>query len=147
MRLCDCNQDLPKVISRLVFCYHYGDRNYERALAESKSPKSVGLPNESEAYFVPSAPSSDVRAVGGNQTRQFGTSRRSIRKHGLLINLWFSYMAPAGCRNRQQRFLIAALRQIAANRFMTIMRGFLGGSQWKGDLKRQLKKVFSSIPA
>ena len=51
--------DLPEGHLALGFSYYYGDRDYERALAEFDIARR-GLPNESEAYF----------AIGAIQRRQ-----------------------------------------------------------------------------
>ena len=59
MRLCDCNRIFPKAISLSGFSYYYGDRDYERALAEFEIARR-GLPNESQAYL----------AIGAIQRRQ-----------------------------------------------------------------------------
>jgi TolB-like protein/Flp pilus assembly protein TadD len=134
--------DLPEGHLALGFCYYYGDRNYERALAEFEIAKR-GLPNESEAYF----------AIGAIQRRQgkWAESNANLEKAAtldpkntdVLINLCFSYMA-------QRDFETASKildRVIAASpqSFMTnILKGFLA-AQWKGDLSAA-EKVFSSIP-
>ena len=51
--------DLPEGHLALGFSYYYGDRDYERALAEFEIARR-GLPNESEAYL----------AIGAIQRRQ-----------------------------------------------------------------------------
>ena len=84
--------DLPEGHLALGFSYYYGDRDYERALAEFEIAKR-GLPNESEAYF----------AIGAIQRRQgkWAESNANLEKAAtldpkntdVLINLCFSYMA------------------------------------------------------
>src|SRR5881392_1773173 len=84
--------DLPEGHLALGFSYYYGDRNYERALAEFDISKR-GLPNESQAYL----------AIGSIQRRQgkWAESNASLEKAAtldpknvnVLINLCFSYMA------------------------------------------------------
>jgi tetratricopeptide (TPR) repeat protein len=71
--------DLPEAHLALGFCYYYGDRDYERALAEFDIARR-GLPNESQAYM---AIGSIQRRQGkwAESTAEFGKSRRrSIRK-------------------------------------------------------------------
>src|SRR5205807_6549155 len=51
--------DLPEAHLALGFSYYYGDRDYERALAEFEVAKR-GLPNEAQAYM----------AIGAIQRRQ-----------------------------------------------------------------------------
>src|SRR5204863_7023203 len=52
-------QDLPEGHLALGFSYYYGDRDYERALAEFEIAKR-GLPNDAQAYL----------AIGSIQRRQ-----------------------------------------------------------------------------
>ena len=109
--------DLPEGHLALGFSYYYGDRDYERALAEFEIAKR-GLPNESEAYF----------AIGAIQRRQgkwtesnanLEKSPRSIRKtQTSSINLCFSYMAQRHLKP-PARFLIASSRR-RRNRFRRI---------------------------
>jgi tetratricopeptide (TPR) repeat protein len=51
--------DLPEAHLALGFSYYYGDRDYERALAEFEIAKR-GLPNDAQAYL----------AIGSIQRRQ-----------------------------------------------------------------------------
>jgi TolB-like protein/Flp pilus assembly protein TadD len=133
--------DLPEGHLALGFSYYYGERDYDRALAEFEIAKR-GLPNESEAYF----------AIGAIQRRQgkWAESNANLEKAAtldpkntdVLINLCFSYMA-------QRDFETASKildRVIAASpqSFQTsILKGFVA-AQWKGDLS-VAEKVFSSI--
>jgi len=84
--------DLAEAHLALGFSYYYGDRDYERALAEFEIAKR-GLPNEAQAYM----------AIGAIQRRQgkWAESTANLEraaaldpKNGsLLLNLAFSYMA------------------------------------------------------
>src|SRR5262249_20899003 len=84
--------DLPEGHLALGFCYYYGERNYERALAEFEIAKR-DLPNEAEAYM----------AIGAIQRRQgkWAESTASREKAAaldpknamILDNLAFNYMA------------------------------------------------------
>jgi TolB-like protein/Flp pilus assembly protein TadD len=84
--------DLPEAHLALGFSYYYGDRDYERALAEFDVAKR-GLPNEAQAYM----------AIGAIQRRQgkWAESTANLEKAAaldpkngsLLLNLAFSYMA------------------------------------------------------
>src|SRR2546427_2208313 len=84
--------DLPEGHLALGFSYYYGDRDYERALAEFDIARRA-LPNESEAYF----------AIGAIQRRQgkWAESTANLEKAAtldpkntsVLTNLIFSYMA------------------------------------------------------
>jgi TolB-like protein/Flp pilus assembly protein TadD len=84
--------DLPEARLALGFSYYYGDRDYERALAEFDIAKR-GLPNEAQAYM----------AIGAIQRRQgkWAESTANLEKAAaldpkngsILLNLAFSYMA------------------------------------------------------
>src|SRR5438128_6828315 len=83
--------DLPEAHLALGFSYYYGDRDYERALAEFEIAKR-GLPNEAQAYM----------AIGAIQRRQgkWAESTANLEKAAdldpknisVLINLCFSYI-------------------------------------------------------
>src|SRR2546428_2935560 len=84
--------DLPEGHLALGFSYYYGDRDYDRALAEFEIAKR-GLPNEAQAYM----------AIGAIQRRQgkwkestanFEKSVELDPKNGsVLLNLAYNYMA------------------------------------------------------
>jgi TolB-like protein len=134
--------DLPEGHLALGFCYYYGDRDYERALAEFDIAKR-GLPNQSEAYF----------AIGAIQRRQgkWAESNANLEKAAtldpkntdVLINLCFSYMAQRDFETASKildRVIGASPQSFKAN----ILKGFVA-AQWKGDLS-VAEKVISSIP-
>src|SRR5213075_187568 len=84
--------DLPEGHLALGFSYYYGDRNYERALAEFEIARR-GLPNESQAYL----------AIGSIQRRQgkWAESTANLERAAaldpkntsVLTNLASNYMA------------------------------------------------------
>jgi serine/threonine-protein kinase len=84
--------NLPEGHLALGFSYYYGDRDYERALAEFELAKR-DLPNQAEAYF----------AIGAIQRRQgkWAESNANLNKAAaldpknvsILINLAYTYMA------------------------------------------------------
>src|SRR6478672_3752899 len=84
--------DLPEGHLALGFSYYYGDRDYERALAEFEIAKR-DLPNEAEAYF----------AIGAIQRRQgkWTESNANLEKAAaldpknasMLVNLAWNYVA------------------------------------------------------
>jgi len=84
--------DLAEAHLALGFSYYYGDRDYERALAEFEIAKR-GLPNEAQAYM----------AIGAIQRRQgkWAESTANLERASALdpkngsplLNLAFSYMA------------------------------------------------------
>jgi serine/threonine-protein kinase len=134
--------DLPEGHLALGFSYYYGDRDYERALAEFEIARR-GLPNESEAYF----------AIGAIQRRQgkWTESNANLEKAAtldpkntnILINLGFSYVAQRDFETADKTFdrVIAASPQSLEAQ---VMKGFVA-AQWKGDLG-VAEKVISSIP-
>src|SRR5437870_3837772 len=84
--------DLPEGHLALGFSYYYGDRDYERALADFEIAKR-GLPNEAQAYM----------AIGAIQRRQgrWVESTANLEKaaeldpknSSVLLNLGYNYMA------------------------------------------------------
>src|SRR5213076_3252624 len=123
--------DLPEGHLALGFSYYYGDRDYERALAEFEIAKR-GLPNESEAYF----------AIGAIQRRQgkWAESNANLEKAAtldpkntdVLINLCFSYIAQRDFETADKLLdrVIAASPEFFQAR---VLKGFLA-AQWRGDL-------------
>jgi TolB-like protein/Flp pilus assembly protein TadD len=134
--------DLPEGHLALGFSYYYGDRDYERALAEFDVARR-GLPNESEAYF----------AIGAIQRRQgkWAESTANLEKAAtldpkntsVLTNLIFSYMAQRDYETADKvldRAIAAAPQSFQARALKAFM-----ATQWKGDLSAA-EKVFSSTP-
>src|SRR5881227_2422305 len=134
--------DLPEGRLALGFSYYYGDRDYERALAEFETARR-GLPNEAQAYL----------AIGSIQRRQgkWNESNANLEKAAaldpknisILINLCYSYMAQRNfeAANKTVDRLIATSPQSFQGR---ALKGFIA-LQLKGDLSAA-EKVFSSIP-
>jgi serine/threonine-protein kinase len=134
--------DLPEGHLALGFSYYYGDRDYERALAEFEIARR-GLPNESQAYF----------AVGSIQRRQgkWAESNSNLEKAAtldpkntnVLMNLCYSYMAQRDfeAANKTVDRLIATSPQSFQAR---ALQGFIA-FQLKGDLGAA-EKVFSTMP-
>ncbi len=135
--------DLPEGHLALGFSYYYGDRNYERALAEFDISKR-GLPNESQAYL----------AIGSIQRRQgkWAESNASLEKAAtldpkntnVLMNLCYSYMGQRDFEAADKTVdrLIATSPQSFQARGL---KGFVA-LQLKGDLSAA-EKVFSSMPS
>jgi serine/threonine-protein kinase len=134
--------DLSEGHLALGFSYYYGDRDYQRALAEFEIAKR-GLPNEAQAYL----------AIGAIQRRQgkWAESSANLEKAAtldpkntsVLINLCFSYMAQRDYENADKiadRVLAASPQSFQAR----ALKGFMA-TQLKGDLSAT-EKVFSSIP-
>src|SRR6478609_9693440 len=134
--------DLPEGHLALGFCYYYGDRDYERALAEFDVARR-GLPNESQAYM----------AIGAIQRRQgkWAESNANLEKAAtldpkntnVLVNLCFSYIAQRNFETADQLLdrAIAASPQAFQLR---ALKGFMA-VLWKGDLGAA-EKVFPPTP-
>src|SRR6478752_1374278 len=134
--------DLPEGHLALGFSYYYGDRDYERALAEFDVARRA-LPNDSEAYF----------AIGAIQRRQgkWAESTANLEKAAtldpkntsVLVNLCFSYIAQRNFETADQLLdrAIAASPQAFQLR---ALKGFMA-VLWKGDLAAA-EKVFPSTP-
>jgi serine/threonine-protein kinase len=134
--------DLPEGHLALGFSYYYGDRDYDRALAEFEIARR-GLPNNAQAYF----------AIGSIQRRQgkWVESTANLEKAAaldprnteILTNLVFSYVALRNfeAADRTIDRVIAAAPQsfqgAALKAFVAVHR--------KGDLSFA-EKQFSSIP-
>jgi TolB-like protein/Flp pilus assembly protein TadD len=135
--------NLPEGHLALGFSYYYGDRDYERALAEFEIAKR-DLPNEAQAYM----------AIGAIQRRQ-GKWAESIsnlekaaaldpKNASMLINLASSYMA---VRNFEaaDKTLDRAIA-VAPKSFPTLALKAYLAAEWRGDLS-VAEKRFSSFPA
>src|SRR5262245_711017 len=134
---------LPEGHLALGFSYYYGDRDYERALAEFEIAKR-DLPNQAEAYF----------AIGAIQRRQgkWAESNANLEKAAaldprnasILINLAYSYMA---VRNFEAagKTLDRAIA-IAPQSYATVGLKAILAVVSKGDLTLAENHV-SSIPA
>ncbi len=132
--------DLPEGHLALGFSYYYGDRDYERALAEFDIARR-GLPNESQAYF----------AIGSIQRRQgkWAESTANLEKAAtlnpkntnVLMNLCYSYMALRNFETADKVLdrVIAASPEFFPAR---ALKGFMA-VPWKGDLNAA-EKIFSS---
>jgi len=84
--------DLPEGHLALGFSYYYGDRDYERALAEFETAKR-GLPNEAQAYLAIGS----IQRRQGNWTESTANLEKAAaldpKNVSILANLGFSYIA------------------------------------------------------
>jgi len=135
--------DLPEGHLALGFSYYYGDRDYERALAEFEIAKR-DLPNDAQAYF----------AIGAIQRRQgkWAESNTNLEKAAaldpknlsILFNLAYSYMA---LRNFEasKKTLDRAIA-VAPQSLVTVgLKAYLAVVS-RGDLTGAEKQIFS-LPA
>src|SRR5215831_8456894 len=133
--------DLPEGHLALGFCYYYGDRDYERGLAEFEIAKR-DLPNDAQAYL----------AIGAIQRRQgkWTESTANLEKSAaldpknadILLNLASNYMSlrnfEAADKTLDRAIAIApqSFDLCALKAYVLLL--------WKGDLT--VEKQFSSIP-
>src|SRR5438445_6283349 len=123
--------DLPEGHLALGFCYYYGDRDYDHALAEFEIAKR-DLPNEAQAYM----------AIGAIQRRQgkWKESTANFEKSvaldpknvGFLYNLGFSYVAQGNFETADKIFD----RALAVSPESFSARALKGvvAILWKGDV-------------
>ncbi len=134
--------DLPEGHLALGFSYYYGDRDYQRALAEFEIAKR-GLPNEAQAYM----------AIGAIQRRQgkWIESTENLEKAaaldpknvGILCNLGYSYMAQRNFEAADKTFdraLVVEPQSLQAAGMKAAV-----AVQRTGDLSA-VEKQFSSVP-
>src|SRR6266403_895654 len=136
--------DLPEGHLALGFAYYYGDRDYDRALAEFEIARR-DLPNDAQAYM----------AIGAIQRRQ-GTWTESIanfekattldpKNASFLFNLGFSYVAQRNFETADKIFdraLVAAPQAFSAHALKGVV-----AILWKGDGKAAENQLASAAPA
>src|SRR5213083_1159106 len=134
--------DLPEGHLALGFSYYYGDRDYERALAEFEIAKR-GLPNEAQAYM----------AIGAIQRRQgrWVESTANLEKaaeldpknSSVLVNLGYNYMATRNFEAADKIFdrgIEAAPESFGSRALKSEL-----AIRWKGDLS-VAEKELASVP-
>jgi tetratricopeptide (TPR) repeat protein len=134
--------DLPEGHLALGYSYYYGDRDYERALAEFEVAKQ-GLPNDAQAYLAIGA----IQRRQGKWTESTANLEKSAaldpRDANTLINLASNYMAlrkfEAADKTVDRAIAIAPQSFEIAS-----LKGYLA-ILLKGDLS-MAEKQYSSIP-
>src|SRR5437879_5567206 len=134
--------DLPEGHLALGFSYYYGDRDYERALAEFEIAKR-GLPNEAQAYM----------AIGAIQRRQgrWVESTANLEKaaeldpknSSVLLNLGYNYMATRNFEAADKIFdrgIEAAPESFGSRALKSEL-----AIRWKGDIS-VAEKELASVP-
>src|SRR6266436_4847856 len=134
--------DLPEAHLALGFSYYYGDRDYERALAEFEIAKR-GLPNEAQAYM----------AIGAIQRRQgrWVESTANLEKaaeldpknSSVLLNLGYNYMATRNFEAADKIFdrgIEAAPESFGSRALKSEL-----AIRWKGDVS-VAEKELASVP-
>jgi len=134
--------NLPEGHLALGFSYYYGDRDYERALAEFEIAKR-DLPNQAEAYFAIGA----IQRRQGNWTESNANFNKAAaldpKDLSILINLAYSYMALRDF-DASEKTLDRATA-VAPQSWTTVgLKAYLAILS-KGDLTRAEKQL-SSLP-
>src|SRR6266480_4930040 len=134
--------DLPEAHLALGFSYYYGDRDYERALAEFEIAKR-GLPNEAQAYM----------AIGAIQRRQgkWAESTANLEKAAeldpkngsVLLNLAYNYMATRNFEAADKTF-DRGIEAAPGSFGSRALKGELA-IRWKGDVS-VAEKELASVP-
>src|SRR5438309_3453789 len=135
--------DLPEGHLALGFSYYYGDRDYERALAEFEIAKR-GLPNEAQAYM----------AIGAIQRRQgrWVESTANLEKaaeldpknSSVLLNLGYNYMSTRNFEAAEKIFdrgIEAAPESFGSRALKSEL-----AIRWKGDVSVAEKELASMPP-
>src|ERR1700726_157740 len=122
--------DLPEGHLALGFSYYYGNRDYERALAEFEIAKR-DLPNEAQAYMAIGA----IQRRQGKWTESTANFERATtldpKNASFLFNLGFSYVAQRNFETADKIFdraLVAAPQAFSARALKGVV-----AILWKGD--------------
>ena len=135
--------DLPEGHLALGFSYYYGDRDYERALAEFEIAKR-DLPNEAQAYMAIGA----IKRRQGKWAESIANFEKAAvldpKNVSILVNLASSYMAVRNFEAAEKTLDRATA--IAPESFATVgFKAYLAIAS-KGDLIGAGKQI-SSLPA
>src|SRR6266436_1037616 len=134
--------DLPEGHLALGFSYYYGDRDYQRALAEFEIAKR-DLPNEADAYSAIAA----IQRRQGKWAESTANFEKAVsldpKNANVLFNLGLNYMAQRDFETADKIFdrAIAADPQAFASRGMKSALAIA----WKGDV-RFVEKQLSLVP-
>jgi serine/threonine-protein kinase len=123
--------DLPEGHLALGYSYYYGDRDYQRALAEFEIAKR-DLPNEADAYSAIAA----IQRRQGKWAESTANFEKSVsldpKNANVLFNFAFNYMAQRDFETADKIFdrAIAANPQAFSARAMKVALAIA----WKGDV-------------
>ena len=134
--------NLPEGHLALGFSYYYGDRDYERALAEFEIAKR-DLPNEAQAYMAIGA----IQRRQGKWTESTANLEKAValdpKNASMLVNLAWNYMAVRNFEAADKtvdRAIAVAPKSFA----VTALKAYLAAA-WKGDLG-VIEKQSAPIP-
>jgi len=130
--------DLPEGHLALGFVYYYGDRDYQRALAEFEIAKR-DLPNNAQAYMAIGA----IQRRQGKWKESIANSEKSValdpKNAGFLYNLGFSYVALRQYEAADKMFDRAL--EVAPDSFSSRALKAVIAILWKGDVEAAEKQL------
>jgi TolB-like protein/Tfp pilus assembly protein PilF len=130
--------DLPEGHLALGFAYYYGDRDYDRALAEFEIARR-DLPNEAQAYMAIGA----IQRRQGKWTESIANFEKAValdpKNAGFLYNLGFTYVALKQYEAADKMFDRAL--EVAPQSFSSrALKGVIA-ILWKGDVEAAEKQL------
>jgi TolB-like protein/Flp pilus assembly protein TadD len=130
--------DLPEGHLALGFAYYYGDRDYDRALAEFEIARR-DLPNEAQAYMAIGA----IQRRQGKWTESIANFEKAValdpKNAGFLYNLGFTYVALKQYEAADKMFDRAM--EVAPESFSSrALKGIIA-ILWKGDVEAAEKQL------
>src|SRR5437764_305539 len=134
--------DLPEAHLALGFSYYYGDRDYQRALAEFEIANR-GLPNEAQAYMAIGA----IQRLQGKWIDSTWYVEKAAeldpKNSSILLNLGYNYMATRNFEAADKIFdrgIEAAPESFGSRALKSEL-----AIRWKGDVS-VAEKELASIP-
>jgi TolB-like protein/Tfp pilus assembly protein PilF len=130
--------DLPEGHLALGFAYYYGDRDYDRALAEFEIARR-DLPNDAQAYMAIGA----IQRRQGKWTESIANFEKAValdpKNAGFLYNLGFTYVAIKQYEAADKMFDRAL--EVAPQSFSSrALKGVIA-ILWKGDVEAAEKQL------
>jgi tetratricopeptide (TPR) repeat protein len=130
--------DLPEGHLALGFAYYYGDRDYDRALAEFEIARR-DLPNDAQAYMATGA----IKRRQGKWTESIANFEKAValdpKNAGFLYNLGFTYVALKQYEAADKMFDRAL--EVAPDSFSSRALKSVIAILWKGDVEAAEKQL------
>jgi len=130
--------DLPEGHLALGFAYYYGDRDYNRALAEFEIARR-DLPNEAQAYMAIGA----IQRRQGKWTESIANFEKAValdpKNAGFLYNLGFTYVGLKQYEAADKMFDRAL--EVAPQSFSSRALKAVIALLWKGDVEAAEKQL------
>jgi TolB-like protein/Flp pilus assembly protein TadD len=130
--------DLPEGHLALGFAYYYGDRDYDRALAEFETARR-DLPNEAQAYMAIGA----IQRRQGKWTEAIANFEKAValdpKNAGFLYNLGITYVALKQYEAGDKMFDRAM--EVAPQSFSSRALKAVIAILWKGDVEAAEKQL------